>query len=302
MEEGRPSATSMIAAMFRAAHLFLDSEPKVLLDDFALPLSGVGNEAALRATLDALLTETARRTDLEFAHAVFNFYRAFVLMRNRYAEDELEKAIARGVRQYVILGAGLDSFAYRHHDPAKRVQVFEVDHPATQQWKRTQLQELHVPLPSHLTFIPLDLEQQTLQEALQAGGYQIELPGFFSWLGVTQYLTEEAVFKTFRLVASATPGGEIVFEYALQEARLDEVNRRMLAVFKANSAARGEPWLSFFEPVSLAARLKEVGFTEVEDFGPEEANARYFSDRADGLKLRVPSPAHMMKARVGSAT
>jgi methyltransferase (TIGR00027 family) len=298
MEEGRPSATSMIAALSRAAHLFLDGEPKVLHDDLALSLSGVENEAALRAILKTFVTEVAQRTDPEFAQGVFTLYRAFVVMRNRYAEDALEQALARGVQQYVLLGAGLDSFAYRRRDLAKRVRVFEVDYPATQQWKRSRLQTLNVPLPSHLTFIPVNFEQQTLQAALQAGGYQVEQPGFFSWLGVTQYLTEEAVFTTLRMVARGAPGSEIVFEYSLPDTLLDDENRRIMAVFKAGSAARGEPWLSLFEPARLAARVKELGFTEVEDFGPEAANARYFSGRTDGLRLRVPGSAHLMKARV----
>lgn len=302
MEEGRPSATSMLAAMSRASHLFLDGEPKVLRDELALHFSGAENEAALRTTLDTLWTETARRTDPEFAHSVLNFYRAFVTMRHRYAEDELEKAFARGVREYVILGAGLDSFAYRQPDFTSALRVFEVDHPATQQWKRVRLHELNVALPSNLTFVPVDFEQQTLAAELQASGHRPELPTFFSWLGVTQYLTEEAIFETLRVVANGAPGSEIVFEYSLRETLLDEMSRRMLAAFKANSAARGEPWLSLFEPASLAGRLKDVGFTETEDFGPEEANARYFSGRTDGLQLRSPSTTHLMKARVGKAT
>jgi methyltransferase (TIGR00027 family) len=120
-------------------------------------------------------------------------------MRQRYTEDELDKALARGVGQYVILGAGLDSFIYRRPDLAAGLRVFEVDHPATQQWKRARLRELHLNLPSNLTFIPLDFEQQTLADGLRAGGHQPELPTFFSWLGVTQYLTEEAVFETLRI-------------------------------------------------------------------------------------------------------
>jgi methyltransferase (TIGR00027 family) len=234
MEEGRPSATSMIAALSRAAHLLLDGEPKVLHDDLALSLSGAENESTLRAILNTFVAEVAQRTDPEFAQGVFNLYRAFVVMRNRYAEDALEQAIARGVQQYVILGAGLDSFAYRRRDLAERVRVFEVDHPATQQWKRRRLQALNVSLPSHLTFIPVNFEQQTLKESLQAGGYQAEQPGFFSWLGVTQYLTEEAVFDTLRLVASGAPGSEIVFEYSLPDTLLDDENRRIMAVFQGH--------------------------------------------------------------------
>jgi methyltransferase (TIGR00027 family) len=113
-------------------------------------------------------------------------------VRSRYAEDELSKAIERGVAQYVILGAGLDSFAYRRRDLAEVIHVFEVDYPATQAWKQARLRTLGITLPSNLTFIPIDFEKQALADALRAGGYRAEKPAFFSWLGVTEYLTEEA--------------------------------------------------------------------------------------------------------------
>jgi methyltransferase (TIGR00027 family) len=228
------------------------------------------------------------------------YTRAGTVMRQRYTEDALEKALARGVGQYVILGAGLDSFAYRRPDLAGVVRVFEVDHPATQQWKRARLQALDLTPPSNLTFVPLDFEQQTLADGLRAGGHRPELPTFISWLGVTQYLTEEAVFETLRYVVSLAPGSEIVFQYVVPEALLDDGNRRLLAMFKAASAARGEPWLSLFEPTTLAARVKELGFTQVWDFGPKEANTRYFAGRADGL---CASPMHhLMKGQVGSVS
>ena len=126
-------------------------------------------------------------------------------MRQRYTEDELDKAVERGVAQYVILGAGLDSFAYRRPDLAGVVRVFEVDHPATQQWKRARVQALALPPPNNLTFVPIDFEQQALADELRAGGHRSELPTFVSWLGVTMYLTEEAVFETLRYVASLEP-------------------------------------------------------------------------------------------------
>jgi methyltransferase (TIGR00027 family) len=209
MEEGRPSSTARGAAMLRAAHLLLDDEPKILKDDFALNFSGVENETALRAALERMQANFAQHANPEFAHSLLRHLRASVAMRSRYTEDELGKAIARGVRQYVILGAGLDSFAYRRRDLVEVLRVFEVDHPATQQWKRTRLRELQIELPPNLTFIPINFEQQTLTEALRAGGYRPEEPAFFSWLGVIGYLTEEATFKTLREVVAAAPGSEM---------------------------------------------------------------------------------------------
>jgi methyltransferase (TIGR00027 family) len=296
MEEGRPSSTAMGAAILRAAHLLLDDEPKILRDDFASHFSGVENEAALRAALDTMRANFARRVSPEFAHSLLRHLRASVVMRSRYTEDELSQAIARGIKQYVILGAGLDSFAYRRRDLAEVLRVFEVDHPATQQWKRTRLRELQIALPPNLTFIPINFEQQTVTAALRVGGYRPEEPAFFSWLGVIGYLTEEATFKTLREVVAAAPGSEIVFGYGVQEALLDEESRQMRALVKAGVAAQGEPILSLFEPTNLAARVKELGFAQVWDFGPEEANARYFAGRADGL--RVANLNHLMKARV----
>ena len=137
-------------------------------------------------------------------------------MRQRYTEDELGKALERGVGQYVILGAGLDSFAYRRPDLAGVVRVFEVDHPATQQWKRARLQELNITPPSNLTFVPVDFEQQTLAEGLRAGGHRPELPTFVSWLGVTTYLTEAAVFETLRYVASLAPAARLSWSTVCQ--------------------------------------------------------------------------------------
>jgi methyltransferase (TIGR00027 family) len=282
--------------MIRAAHLILDHEPKIFQDSLALRLSGVENEVALQEQLGAMETEMARRSTPEVAQALAREIRANLAMRQRYTEDELGKALERGVTQYVILGAGLDSFAYRRPDLAGVLHVFEVDHPATQQWKRARLQELDLTPPSNLTFIPLNFEQQTLADGLRAGGHRSELPTFISWLGVAMYLTEEAVFETLRYVASLASGSEIVFQYVLPESLLDQESRSLLTTLKAFGAARGEPFLSLFEPTDLAARVKALGFTQVWDFGPEEANARYFAGRTDGLYIRPMS--NLMKARV----
>ncbi len=283
MEEGRPSTTATVAAMIRAAHLLWDDAPKLVQDPLALGLSGVESPGALQATLKARQAEP------------YNY--AGVLVRQRYAEDELATAVERGVGQYVILGAGLDSFAYRRPDLATRLRVFEVDHPATQQWKRARLEALSVDLPGNLTFIPLDFERHSLADALPAGGHRAERTTFFSWLGVTHYLTDEAVFTTLRYVASLAPGSEIVFQYFLPEALFDDENRRLLALWKARRASVGEPVLSQFEPSALATRVRACGFTQVWDVGPEALDARYFAGRTDGL--RASPHSHLMKARVG---
>jgi methyltransferase (TIGR00027 family) len=286
MEEGRPSTTARIAAMIRAAHLLWDDAPTILQDPLGLGLSGVESPGALQATLRTIRAES------------YNY--AGVLVRQRYAEDALATAMQRGVGQYVILGAGLDAFAYRRPDLATLLRVYEVDHPATQQWKRARLRELAVPLPSNLTCIPLDFEQHTLADGLHAGGHRPALPTFVSWLGVTHYLTEEAVITTLRSVASLAPRSEIVLQYFLPEALFDDENRRLLALWKARRASVGEPVLSQFEPTTLASRMREWGFTQVWDVGPEALVARYCAGHTDGL--RASPHQHLMQARVGSVT
>lgn len=184
MEEGRPSWTAIGSAMIRAAHLVLDDEPKILRDELALRLSGNGDEATLRTQLQGMQAEVAARSNPEVAQTLLQFLRTIMTVRARYVEDGLEEAIQRGVGQYVVLGAGLDSFAYRRGDLAETLQVFEIDHPATQAWKRERLQTLNMSVPSNLTFVPLDFETQTLAEGLQAGGFKSEQPALFSWLGV----------------------------------------------------------------------------------------------------------------------
>ena len=303
MEEGQPSRTAVIAALNRAAHLILDDEPKILRDNFALGFSGIQNEVELRAALEVLHTQIRQNSTPEFAQAFMQSYRGFAVVRHRYTEDELDKTLESGISQYVILGAGLDSFAYRRRDLEDKLSVFEVDLPATQQWKKARLQELNISLPHNLTFVPVDFEKQNLTEELLAVGYRSEIPAFFSWLGVTQYLTEAAVFQTLREVASTTPGSEIIFEYVLPESLLDNEDRQFVAGGKTNP---DEPWLSMFDPVELAERVKETGYSEVWDFGPEEANANYFSGRTDqlsptaldGLPLNLFRIAHLMKARI----
>ena len=297
MEQGQLSWTAIISAMMRAAHLLWDDDPKILRDELALPYSGLENETALRTALQALRSQGTRRVTPGFGQFFFRSLRAIMTVRNRYAEDELALAIQRGIRQYVLLGAGLDSFAYRRRDLSGMLHVFEVDHPAMQEWKRARLGKLQVTVPDNLTFVPVDFENQTLRDALSAAGFRANEPAFFSWLGVTEYLTEEATLETLQEIASLAPGSEIVFQYSVPEEQLDGEERQYLAGCKAKSAEHGEPWLSFFEPSSLMTRVKELGFTEVTDLSPEAINMRYFSDRSDGLCS--PQAHHLVKARVG---
>ena len=209
--------------------------------------------------------------------------RAFVVARARAVEDELERAVARGVRQFVILGAGLDTFAYRN--PQTPVRVFEVDHPATQAWKREALGAAGIPIPSCLTFAPVDFERQTLADGLGAAGFDRGAPAMFSWLGVTMYLTAEAFDATLDFVASMGAGTTVIFDYAVDRASLPLMERVALKALEARVARAGEPFRTFFQPARLASRLADAGFVSVEDLGAAELNARYFTGRHDALRV-----------------
>lgn len=286
METSRPSGTAEVIALMRAVHLSIDGDPKIFADPLAAAFLGPELATALKTTPQAFQTPEIRSL------------RAVFVVRQRYAEDELAKALARGISQYVILGAGLDSFAYRRSDLRQTLQVYEVDHPATQQWKRQRLTELGIALPSNLTFVPIDFDAQTLAAGMAASPFKHYEPAFFSWLGVTQYLTPEVVLSTLQYVASSTaPGSEIVFQIILSPSTLSAGDQAIVAVASQRAAEQGEPWRSFFEPKALESELRAMGFTQVFHFEPAEATSRYFQGRTDGLRL--PTYFELIKARVG---
>lgn len=205
-------------------------------------------------------------------------------VRSRFAEDELAQAVAGGTRQYVVLGAGLDTFAYRN--PHVGLRVFEVDHPATQQWKRELLQTAGIEIPEETTFVPVDFERETLSAGLERSGFRIDHPAFFSWLGVVPYLSERAFEDTLNFIAALPKPSGVVFDYGVARSALSWRERFILDALAARVAAAGEPFRLFFEPEQLATRLKEVGFGSIEDLGSDEINRRYFSSRTDGLQLK----------------
>jgi len=281
MQEGNFSRTALRVAIRRAAHQLLD-EPKVLDDPLALRI--IGAEAA-----DAL------RTNPKEHHAFARAFRAFMAARSRYAEDELARAFAQGVRQYVVLGAGLDTFAYRN--PHSGLQVFEVDHPATQAWKREQLQTAGISIPASLTFVPIDFERQTLADGLESAGFDDGATAFFSWLGVTPYLTREACMSTLSFIAKMPAGSGVVFDFAIDPALLNAGQREALGALSKRVAAAGEPFQLFFDPATLQVELQAMGFRRTEFLRGKELNARYFEDRKDGLMVRG-GLGHLMGAWV----
>jgi methyltransferase (TIGR00027 family) len=281
MQEGKFSRTAQRVAIRRAAHQLLD-QPRVLDDPLALRI--IGAEAA----------EELRSNPKEH-HAFSRAFRAFMAARSRYAEDELARAVAHGVRQYVVLGAGLDTFAYRNPHPGLR--VFEVDHPATQAWKRGQLEAAGISIPPTLTFVPIDFERQTLADGLGGAGFDLGAGAFYSWLGVTPYLTREACTTTLSFVAKMPAGSGVVFDFAVDPALLNAGQREALDALSKRVAGYGEPFQLFFDPEKLQGELRGVGFHRTEFLQGKELNARYFKDRDDGLLVRG-GLGHLMGAWV----
>jgi len=272
MEEARASHTALRVAMRRAAHQLAD-HPKVLDDPIALKILGPGAVQRLEGG------EGMGRDRISMG------LRAFMAARSRYAEDELARAIGRGTAQYVVLGAGLDTFAYRNPHGAGALRVFEVDHPATQEWKRRQLAATEIAIPPSLTFAPVDFERQTLAQGLRDAGFDREKPAFFSWLGVSMYLSDEAIEATLRFAGSLPRGGGIVFDYMVPRESLGFIERMALDALSRRVEAAGEPFVTSFEPKALEERLMRSGFRSLEDLGSDEINARYFAGRSDGLRV-----------------
>jgi methyltransferase (TIGR00027 family) len=255
--------------MRRAAHQIYDAAPRVFDDSIAVPILG-----------EAYLPEVHRTaTKLEKPYSVS--LRAFLVARSRYAEDKLAQAVANGVTQYVLLGAGLDTFAHRNPHPELR--VFEVDHPATQQWKRELLQSSGLPAPSTLTYAPVDFEKHSLAEQLELVNFDPAIPTFFAWLGVVPYLTLAAFRATLDFIAAQPAGSGVVFDYSQPRSALSPREQLARDSLSERVQQAGEPFQLFFTPEEVATELS--GFHSIEDIGSAEINERYFSNRSDSLKI-----------------
>ena len=282
-EHAVPSHTARRVALRRAAHQLLD-DPRVLDDPVALAILGPETAAALRQ-------DPARFE----GGPLLSRLRAFVVARARFAEDRLAQLRALGVDQYIVLGAGLDTFAYRNPAPELPLRIWEVDHPATQAWKRQLLDAAQIGVPRNLTFVPVNFERDTLASELSGAGFDAGKGAMVSWLGVTPYLTNDAVLETLAYLAMVTrPRGGVAFDYAPDPARMTEMQRLAYERLAERVAAAGEPFLSHFDPEELVLILRGLGFRVAQDVSAESLNARYFHGRSDGLA--VGDLAHIMWA------
>ena len=259
MKHGQASRTALGAAGHRAAHQALDGGV-VFSDPLALAILGADAEAAI-----ALARERPERRAMRF----------FVAMRSRFAEDSAGRAVNRGVRQILVLGAGLDTFAYRV-EPREGLRVFELDHPATQADKRRRLEDARIAQPSHVAYVAHDFERGNMSAALEAAGLDTRQRTFVMWLGVTPYLTQEAVYATLRELSHFAGGAEVVFDYANPTHTIEDTHAREFHLALAERvAASGEPFRCYFETQELHERARALGYDEIEDLDRAALVARY---------------------------
>jgi methyltransferase (TIGR00027 family) len=276
MIEGRPSRTALTVATRRAIHQLVD-RPLVFDDPLALRILGPDGEARARAAVSGAAQSRFGRT-----------LRTFLVVRSRLAEELLADAVRAGATQYVVLGAGLDTFAYRN--PFPQLRVFEIDFPSTQAWKCELLDRTGIGVPANVTFAPCDFARESAADALRRAGIDESKPVFCSWLGVSMYLRREAILETVRAMLPLVRGsGGMVFDYFAPASTLPFVSRILYSIiapaFRRRVARAGEPFLSSWIPADLAAALVEAGARDVVNHSPRELANRYLTGRTDGLRM-----------------
>jgi methyltransferase (TIGR00027 family) len=259
MRDGRPSQTARTAAAYRAIHQKLEGGA-IFKDPFALRI--LDQETA--AAISEIAADDSVRP-----------MRLFIAARTRFSEDTMADCIACGVRQVVVLGAGLDTFSLRNPYADLGVRAFEVDYPATQVWKRDRIRAAGLAEPPSLIFAPVNFEQESLAGGLTRAGFRLDQPAFFQWLGVVPYLTKNAVSSTLKFI-SGVPQAAVVFDYAEPFQNYPVERRASIIATAERAAARGEPWLSFFDPNELRQLLRCKGFNVIEDLGLPEIAERFY--------------------------
>jgi methyltransferase (TIGR00027 family) len=267
MKAGKPSETARLSAELRAAHQLLD-KGAIFADPLALRILGVEAEIII---------------GIAKSYPSADQLRWFMAMRSRVAEDALAEAVSNGAKQLVILGAGLDTYAYRHPS-SNSLRVFEVDHPLTQAWKRKLLANATMALPEGLTFVPIEFDQNTLADGLTAAGFDPRRRTFFSWLGVVVYLSDEAISSTLRFMGGVPGGADVVFDYTNPTESLAERDDRSTQSKIASVAAgAGERFQSFFSADEIAIKLASFGFRGIVDRGPNQLAAEFLAGAASSM-------------------
>jgi methyltransferase (TIGR00027 family) len=269
MKPNDPSRTALMIARQRAAHQVLD-HGSILNDPFAMKILREDEKDVLQ---------------FADAHPLASIGRLFTAARSRVAEDALSAAVEKGVRQIVILGAGLDTFALRNPHAAQQIRIYEVDHPATQAWKRQLLADAQIALPPWLVFVPVDFEQNDLGEKLAAAGLQQNSPAFFTWLGVVPYLTEDAIGRTLDYISSIQ-NSEVVFDYMEPAGAFSEELRQLENQRAEQLEKIGERSATRFDPAGLATLLHAHGFRAIQDINFQQIASRF------GHAIQGLAPGH----------
>lgn len=265
-----PDSSAVRVALWRAMHVQVDASPHVIEDEIGLKL--VNPDANWRDRPDMHPQGTRG-------------YRASIIGRARVIEDLVTEQVGRGIKQYVILGAGLDTFAQRRPEIASRLKIFEVDQPGTQEWKRRRLVELGYGVPDNLKLVPVDFEAgDSWREKLKANGFDAGQPAVVSSTGVSMYLTREANLMTLREIASLAPGSRLAMSFLLPLELIDEEERPQHKMVYERARAAGTPFVSFFEPSEITALAREAGFKNAEHVSRAHIIERYFKGRSDGLQ------------------
>jgi methyltransferase (TIGR00027 family) len=272
MKSNLPSQTAEYMAMHRAAHQLLDV-PRILDDPMAMRVIDSATAVALNADPEHICAGLS----------ISPSRRAFLAARSRYAEDRLARAVSTGCEQYVMLGAGLDTYSLRC--PHDNLRIFEIDHPVTQAHKMARLREAGLVTHNLVKFFAADFERKTIEEILCDANVDLSRCTVFSWLGVIQYLPQQAIAATLRYIASLPAGTEVVFDYMLSPYLHNATQRSIFRTCAPLAVANGEPFRSAFEPDKISEQCLSVGFRHTEDLSTEMMNARYCSGRSDGLKI-----------------
>lgn len=264
-----PDNTAVRTALWRALHIQADAPPHVFQDEVGLKLVAPDDDWKNRPDMGSFTKP----------------FRAAILARARFIEDLVEEQVSRGVHQYVLLGAGLDSFAQRKPELAHQLRVFELDQPESQEWKRRRLLATGLGVADHLKLVPVDFEAgDNWFERLVASGFNAKLPAVVTSTGVSMYLTKDAIIATLRQIAAFAPGSTFVMSFLCPIEMLDPEIRFGVERAAEGARASGTPWISFFKPEEVMALAREAGFKEVQHVSAAALAERYFSGRTDGLR------------------
>jgi methyltransferase (TIGR00027 family) len=275
-ETAKRSPSAEMVAVLRAAHQVID-EPVVHEDPLAMRIIGERGRQWLEAN-PALL-------QVEYVRGI----RSMVAIRSRLAEDSLREAVGRGTTQYVVLGAGLDTFAYRQPGFGDRLTIFEVDQPSTQAWKIERLHEAGIDIPANLRFVPVDFNSGSLGNALAAAGFDRKAPAFFAWLGVNYYLPRESILETMRYIAGQEPTSEVIFDIALEESAVPAHFVETYRQLRREMSRAAEPWRTWLEPTEFRGALRALGFDRVEVIDSNVLIGRFVTARGELSVMAIVS-------------